>query len=98
MVVCQNCQVNGPNKYKHEILDSLHYSIFFILFYRLVIETRMIELVQAGMQANQFVSAIDCAGNIMNFTENCAGKSFFFLKTQKRLVLKSLGVIRKVRS
>ena len=55
MVVCQNCQVNGPNKYKHEILDSLHYSIFFILFYRLVIETCMIELVQVGMQANQFV-------------------------------------------
>ena len=23
---------NGPNKYKHEISESLHYSIFFILF------------------------------------------------------------------
>ena len=32
VVVCQNHQVNGPNKCKHEISDSLHYSIFFILF------------------------------------------------------------------
>ena len=32
VVVCQNRQVNEPNKCKHEISDSLHYSIFFILF------------------------------------------------------------------
>ena len=32
VVVCQNRQVNGPSKCKHEISDSLHYSIFFILF------------------------------------------------------------------
>ena len=32
VVVYQNCQVNGPNKCKHEILDTLHYPIFFILF------------------------------------------------------------------
>ena len=32
VVVCQNCQVNGPNKCKHEISGSLHCSIFFILF------------------------------------------------------------------
>ena len=33
VVVCQNHEVNRPNKCKHEISDSLHYSIFFILFY-----------------------------------------------------------------
>ena len=33
MVGALNCQVNGPNKCKHEISDSLHYSIFVILFY-----------------------------------------------------------------
>ena len=32
VVVCQYRQVNGRNKCKHEISDSLHYSIFFILF------------------------------------------------------------------
>ena len=32
VVVCQNRQVNRPNKCKHEISDTLHYSIFFILF------------------------------------------------------------------
>ena len=32
VVVCQNRQVNGPNKCKHEISDTLHYSIIFILF------------------------------------------------------------------
>ena len=32
VVVCQNLQVNRPNKFKHDLSDSLHYSIFFILF------------------------------------------------------------------
>ena len=32
VVVCQNRQVNRPSKCKHEISDSLHYSVFFILF------------------------------------------------------------------
>ena len=32
VVVCQNRQVNGPSKCKHEISDSLQYSAFFILF------------------------------------------------------------------
>ena len=32
VVVCQNRQVNVPNKCKLEISDSLLYSIFFILF------------------------------------------------------------------
>ena len=32
VMVCQNSQVNGSNKCKHEISDTLHYSIFFILF------------------------------------------------------------------
>ena len=53
---------------------------------RLVNETRAIALVEAGTQANQFASAIDRVSNI-TFTENRAGKSFFFLITQKRLVL-----------
>ena len=57
---------------------------------RFVNETRVTELVQAGTQANQFACAIDRAGNITNFTENRAGKSFFFSETQKRLVLKFL--------
>ena len=29
-VVCQNRQVNWPSRCKHEISDSLHYSIFFM--------------------------------------------------------------------
>ena len=41
---------------------------------RLVNETRA----PAGTQENQFASAIDCAGNLTNFTENRPGKSFFF--------------------
>ena len=53
----------------------------------LVNEGCTITLVLAGMQVDQFPSVIDCAGNITNFTENCAGKSFFPLKTQKRLTL-----------
>ena len=32
VVVCQNCQVNEPNKCKHQILDTLHYSIFLCFF------------------------------------------------------------------
>ena len=41
-------------------------------------ETCAITLVQAGMQVNQFASAIDGVGNIINFPENRNGKSFFF--------------------
>ena len=54
--------------------------------HKLLIHTNVI--VQAGMQANQFATAIDCAGNMAIFTKNCCGKISFFLKTQKRLVLK----------
>ena len=50
---------------------------------RLVSETRVIELVQAGTQANQLASAIDHIGNITNFTENRASKSFFFSQDSK---------------
>ena len=39
VLVCQNCQVTGLNKCKHEISDSLHCSIFFILFYYAVLHT-----------------------------------------------------------
>ena len=56
---------------------------------RLVNETCAITLVQAGMQANQFARVTDHTGNITHRT----GK-FFFLKTQKRLVLKFLSVIK----
>ena len=38
--------------------------------------------VQAGIQTNQFTSGIDHAGNITNFTKNCAGKSFFSSRLQ----------------
>ena len=51
--------------------------------FRLVNETRVIVLMQAGMQANQFASTIDCAGKITNFTESRAGKSFFFSQDSK---------------
>ena len=57
---------------------------------RLANKIHVITLMQAGMQANQFASAIDCASNITNFTKNPAGKSLFFLKTQRGLVLKVL--------
>ena len=29
VVVCQNLQVNGPNKFKPDLSDSLHYSLFY---------------------------------------------------------------------
>ena len=48
----------------------------------LVNETQAIVLVQAGTQANQIASAIDCAGNI-NFTENCSSKSFLLFQDSK---------------
>ena len=53
---------------------------------RLVTETCTIVLMQAGMQANQFASAIDCAGNITNFTENCAEKFLFFSRLKRNLL------------
>ena len=68
-----------------------------ILESRLVNETCAITLVQAGTQANQFVSAIDQAGNITHYWKSCRQK-FFFLKTKKSLVLKSLCIIRQVKS
>ena len=46
-----------------------------LTIFRLVNETHAIMFVSTGMQANQFASAIDCAGNITNFTKNCACKS-----------------------
>ena len=64
---------------------------------RLVNETRAIALVQTGTQANQLASAIDRAGNITNFTENRASKSFFFsqdLKATCSLIF--VSVIKKV--
>ena len=56
-------------------------------------------LVQAGTQANQFASAIDCTSNITNFTENHTGKSFFFSEDSKETCpLIFVSVIRKVKS
>ena len=61
---------------------------------RLVNETRAIALVQAGMQANQFASAIDRTSNKTNFTENRACKSFFFSQASKETCsLKLVSVI-----
>ena len=66
---------------------------------RLVSETCAIVLVQAGTQVNQFAGAIDPAGNITNFSENCAGKSFFFSQDSKKSCsLIFVSVIRKVKS
>ena len=66
---------------------------------KLVNETRAIALIQAGMQANQFASAIDCTGTITNFTENRAGKSFFSSDDSKETCpLIYVSVIRKVKS
>ena len=66
--------------------------------YRLVNETRMILLVQAGMQTNQFASMIDCTGNIIHFTEDCATKSFFFSQDSKETCsLIFVSIIRKVK-
>ena len=39
VVVCQNHQVNRLNKCKHEIADSMHYSIFFLQFCYTVLDT-----------------------------------------------------------
>ena len=55
-------------------------------------------LVQSGTLANQFASAIDFAGNITNFTENRAGKSFFFSEDSKETCpLIFVSAIRKVK-
>ena len=50
---------------------------------RLVTETHVIALIQAGMQANQLASVTDHAGNITNFAENRASKGFFFSEDSK---------------
>ena len=64
----------------------------------LVNETRAIVLMQAGMQANQFASGIDCTGNITNFTENCAGKSLLISGEPKETCpLIFVSVIRKIK-
>ena len=57
----------------------------FAFKYSLVSETRAIALMQAGMQANQLASVIDCAGSITNFTENRASKSFFFSRLKRNV-------------
>ena len=57
----------------------------------------MIALMQARTQANQLANAIDRAGNIKNFTENCASKSCFFSKDSKDTCsLISVSIIKKL--
>ena len=64
---------------------------------RLVNETCTIMLMQAGTQANQLASVIGCAGNITNFTKNCASKSFFSFQDSKGTCsLIFVSVIKKV--
>ena len=53
----------------------------------LVSETHAIELVQAGMQANQFASMIDCAGNNKFYQKLCWQKFLFFWRLKKDLSL-----------
>ena len=62
---------------------------------RLVNQICAIALVQAGTQVNQLASAIDCAGNITNFTKNCTSKSFFFFSRFKRDVSFNFCVCHK---
>ena len=52
---------------------------------RLVNETCAIMLLQAGTQANQLASIIDCTGKIKNFTKNDTSKSFFFSQDSKEM-------------
>ena len=59
--------------------DSMMYYLIKNYACRLVSETCTMVLMQAGMQANQFASTIDFAGNT-------TGSISFFLKTRKRLV------------
>ena len=61
---------------------------------RLVNETRVIPIVKAGTQANQFPSVIDCTGNITNFTENHA-RSFFSQDPKETCYLIFVPIIRK---
>ena len=69
----------------------------FALKCRLVSKTCAIALMQAGMQANQLASAIDRVGNITNFPENRANKSFFFsLDSKETCSLIFSSVIKKV--
>ena len=63
---------------------------------RLVNETCVIALMQAGTQANQLTSVINRAGNITNFTKNRTSKSFFFVKIQETCSLIFESVIKKV--
>ena len=64
----------------------------------LVNEGCTITLVLAGMQVDQFPSVIDCAGNITNFTENCAGKSFFPSRLKRDLLFNFCVCQKKVKS
>ena len=59
-------------------------------------ETRAIAIVRAGMQANQLVRASDRAGNITNFTENGASKSFFCQYSTEKCSLIFASIIKKV--
>ena len=49
----------------------------------LVNETSAASLVQAGNQANQLASVIDCTGNITHFTESCISKFLFFWRLKR---------------
>ena len=62
---------------------------------RLINETRVVALVQAGTQANQFASSIACAGNKTNFTKNRTGKSFFSQDSKETSYLIFVSAIRK---
>ena len=62
---------------------------------KIVNETCTIGLVQAGKQANQLASTIDCACNITSFTENSTSKSFFFFSRLKRDVIFNFCVSHK---
>ena len=84
-------------RFSNKILLRLSCIIINIIIqtYRVVNENCAIMLVQAGMQAKHFAAAFDRACSITNFNTNCPYKSFFFfLKTQRRLVLKFVSIRR----
>ena len=58
-----------------------------IFVLRLVNVNRVIALLQAVTQANQFARGIDRAGNVINFTGNRADKFLFFSRLKGDLLL-----------
>ena len=59
-------------------------------------ETRVIALVQAGMQANQLASTIDRAGNITNFLKTQKRRVFYFLCHKKGVYQENIPFLKTI--